>query len=137
MFSMYRGLALWEEKGPPSTLSPRPCSDRRACLDVIFISQLWIASSITKASGHLQELLPRGDFIFFPAHPVSEAGSPSCTPSLHVDLPAGSLCNAPILLGLSSTLFIWTEESFTVVDVQMVICGILYLAVICVFFSRL
>lgn len=134
---MSRGLALWEEKGPPSTLSLCPRCDQPACLDVIFISQLWVASSITKASGRLQELLPSGDFIFFPAHPVSEAKSPSCRPRLHVDLPAGSLCIAPILLGLSSPLSIWTEESFTVVDVQVVICGILYLAVICVCFSRL
>lgn len=65
---MSRGSALWGGKGPPSTLSPCPRCDRRACLDVIFISQLRVASSITKASGRLQELLPSGDFIFFPAH---------------------------------------------------------------------
>lgn len=68
VFSMSRGSALWEEKGPPSILSPCPRSDQWARLDVIFISQLRVASSITKASGRLQELLPSGDFIFFPAH---------------------------------------------------------------------
>lgn len=65
---MSRGSALWEEKGPPSTLSPCPRRDQRARLDVIFISQLRVASSITKARGRLQELLPSGDFIFSPAH---------------------------------------------------------------------
>lgn len=39
------------------------------------------------------------------------------------------------LLGLSSIFFTWTEKSFTSVDAQMIIWGILYIAIICVFLA--
>lgn len=40
IFSIYRGLALWEEEGPPPALSPCPFSDQLACLYVIFIPEI-------------------------------------------------------------------------------------------------
>lgn len=55
---MYRGLALWEEKGPPSTLSPCPGSDQLVRLDVFIFE---IAYSPRK-------LFSRGDSVFSPAH---------------------------------------------------------------------
>lgn len=37
---MYRELAFWVEKGPPTALSPCPFSDQPACLYVIFIHEI-------------------------------------------------------------------------------------------------
>lgn len=133
---MSRGLALWEEKGPPSTLSPCPRCDQRARLDVIFYLTIMGCLLHNQSQWPSAGAPPQRRFHFLSCTPVSEAKSPSCRPRLHVDLPAGSLCAAPMLLGLSSPLSIWTEDSFTVVDVQVVIVEYcILLLFVCVFLA--
>lgn len=58
---------------------------------------------------------------FLSCTPSFIAKSTSYRPSLDLDLPAGSLRIAAVLLALASAFFTGTGESFTVVDVQMII----------------